>query len=68
MGRADFAPDGRWRHVVIDLDRMLDEYLGDVPHRVMGIKFGDTRDVDFGWWSDADRQEHDIDEFSIRRR
>ena len=68
VGRADFAPDGRWRHVVIDLDRMLDEYLGDVPHRVMGIKFGDTRDVDFGWWSDADRQEHYIDEFSIRRR
>ena len=68
IGRAGFVPDGKWQHVVIDLDKILDEYLGNIPHRVLEIKFGDTREMDFGWWAGMDKYTHLIDEFSIRKR
>ena len=60
--------DGKWHRVVIDLDKALDEYLGNVPHRVVKIKFGDTCEMDFGWWKDNDRRTFHIDEFAIRKR
>ena len=68
IGRIDFVPDGKWRHIVIDLDSILDDYLGDVTHRVIGIKLGDTRELDFGRWTGTGKREHFIDEFSIRKR
>ena len=68
IGRIDFIPDGKWQHIIIDLRKILDEYLGDIPHRIIGIKFGDTRQMDFGWWTGPDKHEHFIDEFMIRKR
>lgn len=60
--------DGKWHRVTIDLDKALDEYLGNMPHRVMKIKIGDTREMDFGWWKDSNKRTFYIDEFSVRKR
>jgi hypothetical protein len=68
IGRFAFVADGAWHRLAVDLDGLLDDYLGDIPHRVTGLKFGDTREMDFGWWTGSDRNEYFVDDFSIRKR
>ncbi|MBN1918491.1 MAG: HEAT repeat domain-containing protein, partial [Verrucomicrobia bacterium] len=62
-----FTPDRRWHKITINLDELLDAYLGDEPHLVSEIRFGDTRIFASGWWFDASKYSHYIDEFTIRK-
>ena len=68
IGRADFTADGKWRRVAVNMEEILDDYFGNVPHHVSEIKFGDVRQLDHGWWTGTDNTEFFLDEFSIRKR
>lgn len=68
IGRVEgFVADGQWHHVVIDLDRMLDAYLGDTSHHVKELYLGDTRSFSSGWWPDYRHHAHYLDDFRICR-
>ena len=68
VGRVeDFRADGQWHHIVINLDEMLDAYLGDTSHYVKEMYIGDTRSFSSGWWSDYRHHKHYLDEFQVRR-
>lgn len=62
-----FEADGQWHHVAIDLDEMLDAYLGDTSHYVKELYLGDTRSFSSGWWSSYTRHSHYLDRFQICR-
>ena len=68
ISKAAVPADGKWQRVVIDIDKALDEYLGNIPHRIVKMRIGDMREMDFGWWKDTDKRTFYIDEFSIRKR
>ena len=67
LDTVEFATDQRWYKITINLDELLDAYLGDEPHQVSEIRFGDTRIFASGWWFDASKYGHYIDEFTIRK-
>jgi HEAT repeat protein len=68
VGRAaGFEPDGQWHHIAINLDEMLDAYLGDTSHYVKELYLGDTRTLSSGWWPDYRHHAHYLDHFQIRR-
>lgn len=67
VGTVDFPTDKRWHRITINLDELLDGYLGNEPHRVAKVSFGDTRGFASGWWFDAHKYTHYIDEFSVRK-
>ena len=67
VGQADFTADGEWRHIVLNIDEMLDQVLGDTSHFVSDILIGDTRTFSSGWWYFFDAHHHYIDNFQIRR-
>jgi len=64
---AGFKADGKWHHIVLNLDEMLDKYLGDTSHHVSELWLGDTRTFSSGWWYDYRHHKHYLDEFQIRR-
>ncbi len=67
IGAVDFPADGRWHKVTINLDELLDNYLGNEAHLVREVTLGDTRVFASGWWSDAHKYTHYLDEFTIRK-
>ncbi len=67
LDTVDFPTDRRWHKITINLDELLDNYLGNEPHIVRELRFGDTRVFASGWWFAPHKYRHYIDEFSIRK-
>jgi HEAT repeat protein len=67
IGQADFTADGEWHHIVLNIDELLDQVVGDTSHFVREMFIGDTRTFASGWWYFFDAHHHYIDNFQIRR-
>jgi HEAT repeat protein len=67
LPRAKFIPNGKWQRVVYDLNSALKKTLGEGPHYVVDIAFGDTRQFSSNQWQTPDRFSHYVDDFRITR-
>jgi len=67
IGEVDFIADNRWHRITINLDKLLDDYLGNETHLIKDMRFGDTRRAASTAWGDPHRYTHFIDELSIRK-
>ena len=67
IGKIDFAPNGEWQHIVINVDEALNAVLGDTSHFVREVLIGDTRTFASGWWYYFDAHHHYLDDFKITK-